>query len=60
MLIQPAFVLLERRFPDISQLYPDNYQLKIKGIYDLQEIVVFLNNRFLIEENENFLTISTL
>ena len=59
-LIQPAFVLVERRFPDICLLYPDNYQLKIKGNYNLQEIGVFLKNRFLIEENRNYLIISSL
>jgi hypothetical protein len=52
-LIQPSFVLIEQRFPDI-------YQLKIKGNYNLQEIGIFLKTRFLVEENENYLIISSL
>jgi hypothetical protein len=52
-LIQPSFVLIEQRFPDV-------YQLRIKGNYDFQEIGLFFNNRFLIEEFENYLVISSL
>ena len=52
-LIQPSFVLLEMRFPDI-------YQLRIKGSYNLQEIRRYLKDRFLIEEYENYLVISSL
>jgi hypothetical protein len=52
-LIQPSFVLLEMRFPDI-------YQLRIKGSYNLQEIRRYLKGRFLIEEYENYLVISSL
>jgi hypothetical protein len=59
-LIHPAFVLVERRFPDICLLYPDNYQLRIKGDYSLLEIGIFLKKRFLIEENKDYLIISSL
>jgi len=52
-LIQPSFVLLEIRSPD-------NYQLRIKGSYNLQEIKRYLKNRFLIEEYENYLVILSL
>ena len=52
-LIQPSLVLIDQRFPDI-------YQLRIKGDYDLQEIGIYLNKRFLVEECENYLIISSL
>jgi hypothetical protein len=52
-LIQPSVVLVEQRCPD-------SYQLRIKGNYNLQEIEVFLNNRFLIEEYKKYLVISSL
>ncbi len=52
-LIQPSLVLLEQKCPD-------SYELKIKGDYNLQEIRVFLNNRFLTEEFKNYLVISSL
>ena len=52
-LIQPSLVLIE-------QQYPDSFQLRMKGDYNLQEIGIFLNNRFLIEENKNYLIISSL
>jgi hypothetical protein len=52
-LIQPSFVLLEIRSPDI-------YQLRIRGSYDLQEIKRYLKNRFKIEEYEKYLVILTL
>jgi len=52
-LVQPTFVIIEHR-------NPDNYQLKIKGDYNLQEIGIFLKNRFSIEENKNYLIISSL
>lgn len=53
LLIQPTLVLIEQRCPD-------SYQLRIKGDYDVQEIEVFLKNKFLIEENKNYLIISSL
>ena len=52
-LIQPSFVLLEIKSPD-------NYQLRIRGSYNLQEIKSYLKNRFLIEEYENYLVILSL
>jgi len=52
-LIQPSFVRLEKKFPGI-------YQLRIKGSYSLQEIRSYLKDRFLIEEYENYLVISSL
>ncbi len=52
-LIQPSFVIVEQRFPDI-------YQLRIKGDYNLQDLTIFLNNRFSIEECKNYLVISSL
>jgi hypothetical protein len=52
-LVNPNFVLIEERKPNA-------YQLKIKGDYCLQEIKLFLKNRFLINENNNnYLIIST-
>jgi hypothetical protein len=52
-LIHPSLVLIEQRCPD-------SYQLRIKGDYNFQEIEVFLEKRFLIEENKNYLIISSL
>jgi hypothetical protein len=51
-LVYPNFVILEQR-------KTDNYQLKIKGNYNFQEIGNFLKNRFSIEEIKNFLIIYT-
>jgi hypothetical protein len=50
-LVQPLMVLVEQR-------KPDNYQLKIKGDYNTQEIELFLKNRgFSFEENNDYLII---
>ena len=51
-LVCPIFVSLDQR-------QKDNYQLKIKGSYNFQEIGNFLKNRFSIEEIRNFLIIYT-
>ena len=51
-LIQSLFVIIEQRFPDI-------YQLKIRGDYNLQESGLFLKNRFLIKEYNNYLITSS-
>jgi hypothetical protein len=51
-LVCPSFVILEQR-------KTENYQLKIRGIYNFHEIRNFLKNRFLIEEIRNFLIIYT-
>jgi len=51
-LVCPSFVILEQR-------KTENYQLKIKGIYNFHEIGNFLKNRFSIEEIRNFLIIYT-
>jgi hypothetical protein len=51
-LVEPSLVLIERKSPDF-------YQLIIKGNYSLQEIKTFLGNKFLIEENKNYLIISS-
>jgi hypothetical protein len=47
-LIEPSLVLIE-------QSSPDSYQLQIKGNYDIQEIEMFVKNRFSLEENKGFL-----
>ena len=49
-LVSPTVVSIEHRFPDI-------YQLKIKGDYDLQAIKQFLKNKFSAEENKDYLVI---
>jgi hypothetical protein len=51
-LVCPSFVILE-------QIETGNYQLKLKGAYNLQEIGNFLKNRLSIEEIRNFLIISS-
>ena len=50
-LVSPIVVSIEHRFPDI-------YQLKIKGDYDLQAMRVFLKNKFSVEENKDYIVIS--
>jgi hypothetical protein len=49
-LVNPDFVVLELRSPE-------KYQLKIKGVYNLLEIKLYLKNRFRIEESKNCLII---
>ena len=49
-LIQPSFVLIDRR-------KPDSYALKIKGVYNLQDVEIFLRNKFSIEESKDYLVI---
>jgi hypothetical protein len=49
-LVSPSFVIIERRLPD-------TYQLKIKGDYDLQEVKLFLKNKFSVEENKDYIVI---
>jgi hypothetical protein len=52
-LVTPIVVSLEYKLPD-------TYLLKIKGDYDLQAMKIFLKNRFSVEENKDYLVISTL
>jgi hypothetical protein len=52
-LVSPIVVSIGHRFPDI-------YQLKIKGDYYLQAMRVFLKNKFLVEENKDYIVISEL
>jgi hypothetical protein len=49
-LVCPSFVILEQR-------KTENYQLKMKGIFNFIEITNFLKNRFSIEEIKDFLII---
>ncbi|MGA2682855.1 MAG: hypothetical protein ABSF44_13765 [Candidatus Bathyarchaeia archaeon] len=49
-LLQPTAVLIEQR-------KPDNFQLKIKGNYDCEQIEIFLNKRFSLEEHNGLLII---
>jgi hypothetical protein len=51
-LVSPVVVSLE-------QILPGIYRLKIKGDYDLQAMKLFLRNRFSVEENKDYLVIST-
>ena len=51
-LVRPIVVSIEHKLPD-------TYQLKIKGEYDLCAMKIFLKNRFLVEENKDYLVIST-
>ena len=51
-LVNPNFVLIEERKPSV-------YQLKIRGDYCLQEIRLYLKNRFSMNENNNYLIIYT-
>jgi hypothetical protein len=51
-LVRPIVVSIEHKLPD-------TYQLKIKGEYDLYAMKIFLKNRFLVEENKDYLVIST-
>ncbi len=47
-LIQPSLVLIEQRSLD-------RYQLQIKGNYNLQEIEMFVKNKFSLEECRGYL-----
>jgi hypothetical protein len=49
-LVSPSFVIIEHRLPD-------TYQLKIKGDYDLKAMKIFLKNKFLVEENKDYIVI---
>jgi hypothetical protein len=51
-LVSPDLVVLELKTPQ-------EYQLKIKGSYNIKDIGVFLKNRFYIEECKNYLVIFT-
>ena len=51
-LVSPIVVSIEHRLPN-------NYQLKIRGDYDLPAMKIFLKNRFSVEENKDYLVIST-
>ena len=51
-LVRPIAVSIEHKLPD-------SYQLKIRGDYDLQAMKIFLKNRFSVEENKDYLVIST-
>jgi hypothetical protein len=52
-LVSPTVVSIEHRLPDA-------YLLKIKGDYDLQEMKIFLKNKFTVGENKDYLVISEL
>ena len=47
-LIQPSLVLINERSPDV-------YQLQIKGNYNFQQIEMFVQNRFSLEESKGCL-----
>ena len=50
-LVQPTFVIIENR-------EPDEYQLKIKGDYDIEVIKKFIQKKnFSVEENKEYLLI---
>jgi hypothetical protein len=49
-LVNPELVVLELRSPE-------KYQMKIKGVYSIKEIEVYLKNRYCIEEYKNCLII---
>ena len=49
-LVNPNLVILEQR-------KLDNYQLRIKGSYNLKDVGLFLKNRFRLEELNNYLII---
>ena len=50
-LVQPLFVIIEKRTPD-------KFQLKIKGYYDSKEIEIFLKNSgYSFQDNHEFLII---
>jgi len=51
-LVRPIAVSIEHKLPD-------SYQLKIRGDYDLQAMKILLKNRFSVEENQDYLVIST-
>ena len=52
-LVRPIVVSIEHELPDC-------YLLKIRGDYDFQAMKTFLNSRFSVEENQDYLVISTL
>ena len=51
-LVRPIFVIIEH-------VLPDTYLLKIRGDYDLKAMKIFLKDRFSVEENKDYLVIST-
>jgi len=51
-LVRPIFVIIEH-------VLPDSYQLKIRGDYDFKAMKIFLKDRFSVEENKDYLVIST-
>jgi hypothetical protein len=52
-IVSPIVVSIEHKLPDM-------YRLKIKGDYDIQAVKMFLKDKFLVEENKDYLVISTL
>jgi len=52
-LVSPIVVSIEQGLKDICQL-------KIKGDYDLQEMKIFLKDKFLVEEIKDYILISGL
>lgn len=50
-LVSPTVVSIERRLSD-------TYLLKIKGDNDLQAMKIFLNNKFSVEKNKDYIVIS--
>jgi hypothetical protein len=51
-IVSPIVVSIEHKLPD-------TYQLKIKGDYDLQAMKMFLKDKFSVEENKDYIVIST-
>ena len=49
-LVNPNLVLLD-------EITLGNYELKLKGTYDLPQIVIFLKNKFSLEERKDYLII---
>ena len=47
-LIQPSLVFIDQR-------KPERYQLQIKGDYNIQEIELFVKNRFSVQEYDGYL-----
>jgi len=51
-LIQPSLILIE-------QSSPDDYKLQIKGDYSLEQIEMFVKDRFSLEKIDDRLILST-
>ena len=44
----------------IEHMLPDSYRLKIKGNFEIQAMKKYLKNKFLVEENKDYVVISEL